>query len=74
VGSDLVAEDGERHGAAAEDGVVEGLEVEARAELPLRVGAQAADLELAEFVAEGLRGPVLMKNSPGLEPSGKGGR
>ena len=47
----------ERESAAAEDLVVEGADVEFGAELFLRALAELEDLELAELVGAGLRGP-----------------
>src|SRR5215470_3212412 len=54
---DLFLEDVERQGPRAEDLVVEGPDVELRAELLLRPLAQLEDLQLAHLVAQGLAGP-----------------
>src|SRR5688572_6026772 len=57
VGADELVEGGEGNGAVGKDGVVERAEVEAIAELLLRVRPQLADLPLAHLVAEGLPRP-----------------
>src|SRR5947207_3172766 len=54
---DLRAQHGQAHGSGAEERVVEAAQIEAGAEARLRVGAKAADFELAELVGQRLRGP-----------------
>src|SRR3954463_13974992 len=53
-GLDVLLQQVERHGAVAQHVVVEGPDVEFRAQLPLRVGAQLLDLQLADLVGQRL--------------------
>ena len=55
--ADALIQDIEREGAPVEDFVVEGSDVEFVAELIFGVLAKSKNLQLSEFVSEGLSGP-----------------